>query len=55
MGSILRLLDMALWYVISVDVVLCLSMGILRLDIALQYYTGEDATRVWFMDSMIGQ
>ena len=39
---------------LSVDVVLGVSWELLRLDIALQYYSGG-ATRLRFMNSVAGQ
>ena len=57
-----------LHYPRSVGVVLCVSLKLLSLDIALQYYTGEDsldialqyytgedARRLRLMDSVAGQ
>ena len=41
-------------YPLSVDVVLCVALKLFPLEIALQYYTGEDATRLRFMDSVAG-
>ena len=37
------------------DVLLWVSLQLLYLDIALQYYTGVDASRLWFVDSVAGQ
>ena len=41
---------------LSVDVVLCVSLELCSLDIALcKHYTGEDACRLRLMDSVAGQ
>ena len=54
-GLILRPLDIALQYLLSVDAVLCVSSEICLLDIARQEYTREGASSLRFMDSVAGQ
>ena len=41
--------------VLSADAVLCVSLELCPLDTAPQYYTGEDASKLRFMDSVAGQ
>ena len=50
------LLSVLHYLVRSADVVLCVSLELFPLDAALQqYYTGEDASRLRFMDSVACQ
>ena len=42
-------------YLLSVDVVLCVALEGCPYDIVLQYYIGEDAIILRFMDLVAGQ